>query len=283
VAHPVPDQALGRKVDLDRALRAAQRDLLGGERARRDQIGMAAGLDQARLDLADHPARILQQDQREIVEAAAEMVAPQRLHPLRRRADEPVEVVEEVHRIARGHADVGARPLEAREGARQVAQGPEVARGDALFGVAEQGVMAEIVADLKDSAALLDPQREPLRLVEVERQRLLAEHIAAGIQRGGADRVVLRRRRQDVDRVDLPEHAAEVGDDALGWQVPRRRPGARRRIGVGEPQPVAQAEPQPGLQVDRAEGAEARLEDTDPRRVAHARKRSARALATGRA
>ena len=57
-------------------------------------------------------------------------------------------------RVARGDPDVGARPLEAGEGVGEVAERPEVARRDALPGVAEQRVMAEVVADLEDAAGV---------------------------------------------------------------------------------------------------------------------------------
>ena len=106
-----------------------------------------------------------------------------------------------------------------------------------------------------------------LRLLSGRRERLLAEHVAAGVQRGAHELGVGRRRRHDHDELDSlgVQHLIETLDDTRG-RPPRdqrlahlRAPGVDRTLD-GEP---ARRQPVERLQVCRQHVARADEADAD--------------------
>ena len=104
-------------------------------------------------------------------------------------------------------------------------------------GVADQGIARVVVGDAEDEAARLDPPDQVLRVRELGGQRLVADHVQAGLERVARGRVVLGVRghdREHVDAVGARRLAGEqlgmvavgpVGGDA---EVLRRRARALR-------------------------------------------------------
>jgi hypothetical protein len=106
--------------------------------------------------------------------------------------------------------------------------------------------------------SLRDHAREPLCLVYLQGQRLLDKHVLAGLDRGDAEVDMPLGRGHDVDKGHMVERRPKVRQHASGGQL---RDGASARGGVRIDDPHVRPQATPSLQMDRAEAAEADLQD----------------------
>jgi hypothetical protein len=90
--------------------------------------------------------------------------------------------------------------------------GAERATPDHRAGVADQRVAGVVEGDAEDPAARLHPGDQVLRVGERGRERLVADHVQAGLERVAGGRVVLGVRGHDRERVDAVAARALAGD-----------------------------------------------------------------------
>ena len=116
-------------------------------------------------------------------------------------------------------------------------------RGDSQIrlGGEDRGVEALEVPDLQDALHARGERDQLARLGRGLGDRLLDQHVRAGLEEVAGDREMRRRRRDDADRIDLAEQLAVVGERAraeLGGHG-RRAPRLRGSTTATSSQPAA--------------------------------------------
>ncbi len=126
----------------------------------------------------------------------------------------------------------GARP--AMQRGRLGGSGAEVGRADHLAHAAHQRIAGVVVGERKDAAGLLDRRLHAPRFRERDRQRLVADDVDSGLDKGDRRPGVHVIRTDDRDRLDPVgprrlrlRHARIVAVDAVGRKAERLAGAAR--------------------------------------------------------
>ena len=133
---------------------------------------------------------------------------------------------------ARSHDRVDVLPDRTEVGPRrvQVVRLAELLGRHDLLHLADAGVVEEGVADHQQPAGRVGQIAERFAAGDVQRHRLLDQHVTAVVERARDQRLVRRRRRRDHDRVDVVarEDLVETvagGDGAVALRTEREAIG----------------------------------------------------------